>query len=88
MRVHIDFLGCFDIKKQYSGLLRELEAYRANSVLLRLDGIQSTPSDIAEACFIYEDGCYMREYTGDENAALLEVSFCKVEVPGKEKSNT
>ncbi len=78
MRIHIDYFGLYDIKNQYDKLLRELEAYQKNSVFLKLDGVQSTPGNIAEACFVLEDGCYMRDYSEDEDGALKEVSFQKV----------
>ena len=51
-------------------LKSELELY--------LDGSPSKPKTIARACMIAEDGCYMRDYTEDENGRIARVDFDRI----------
>lgn len=78
MRVNIDFFTYLYGREQFASLLRELDAYRNNNVRLLLDGKQSTPFEIANACTIMEEGCYMRDYVGDESGKIVEVGFDKI----------
>jgi hypothetical protein len=78
MRIHIDFFGQTDLKKQYQMLLGELEAYRDHSIKLVLNGKQSTPDEIAKACMVAETGCYMREYVGNDQGIVTELWFQKI----------
>ena len=56
-------------------LKSELKLYRRQGVELYLDGSPSKPKTIARACMIAEDGCYMRDYTEDEEGHIACVSF-------------
>ena len=60
-------------KKSLKPLKDELKDYRKQGVRLFLNGNPSTPKCIAKACMIAEDGCYMRDYTEDENGRIARV---------------
>ena len=59
-------------------LKSELKLYRRQGVELYLDGSPSQPKTIARACMIAEDGCYMRDYTEDENGRIARVDFDRI----------
>ena len=54
-------------------LKSELKLYRRQGVELYLDGSPSKPKTIAR-----EDGCYMRDYTEDENGRIARVDFDRI----------
>lgn len=78
MRISIDFFGYQEKWNQYEVLLRELQAYQNGSVKLVLNGRQSTPYEIAHAYTVAEEGSYMRDYIGDDDGKLVELSFDKI----------
>lgn len=78
MRIHMDLCGLSEYDRQYEALVRELEAYQKNRVKLLLDGQQSSPYQIANACMVLEEGCYMRDYVEDENGKVTELWFQRV----------
>ncbi len=78
MKIWIDFSKYVKTKGEYGDLIKELKAYSSRSVRLILEGKQSTPDEIAQAYMILEDGCYMRDYIGDDNGKIVELWFEKV----------
>ncbi len=78
MRVDIEFFSYQERRSKYEGLLRELIAYQTKKVRLVLDGRQSTPYEIAHACMAAEEGGYMRDYVGDDNGRLIQISFDRI----------
>lgn len=78
MRIWIDFSKHLKTKEVYGDLVKELKAYSKQSVRLLLEGHLSTPDEIAKAYMVLEDGCYMRNYIGDDNDRIIELSFEKV----------
>ena len=47
--------------------------------MLLLNGRQSTPYEITHACMVAEEGGgYMRDYIGDDNGKLIQISFDKI----------
>ena len=70
MRVDIEFTEFFSYQERwlkYEELLRELLIY------------QSTPYEITHACMVAEEGGgYMRDYIGDDNGKLIQISFDKI----------
>lgn len=78
MRIWIDFSKYEKAKGEYGDLIKELRAYRSQSVRLMLEGQQSTPDEIAKAYMVLEDGCYMRDYIGDDSGKIVELWFEKV----------
>ena len=43
-----------------------------------LEGRDSTPQEIANACVVMEEGSYMREYVGNEDGIIIEIRFNKI----------
>ncbi len=78
MKIIIDFLMRTEEKKKYLRLVRELQEYRRRSIRLTLEGEQSTPECIANACIVMEEGCYMRDYISNDMGAIIEIRFDKV----------
>lgn len=74
----IEFISYQERWKQYEGLLRELLAYQNKKIDLFLNGKQSTPYEITHACMIAEKGEYMRDYIGDDNGKLIQISFDRI----------
>ncbi|MCI5701022.1 MAG: hypothetical protein MR308_11695 [Lachnospiraceae bacterium] len=62
-------------KKETCALRSELEIYRRQGVELRLDGQPSTPKSISKACFIAEEGTYMRDYIRNESGEVECIQF-------------
>ncbi|MBP3543291.1 MAG: hypothetical protein J6J86_03585 [Lachnospiraceae bacterium] len=58
--------------------MKELTAYQTRQVSLMLDGRQSTPYEITHACMAAEEGGYMRDYVGDDDGRLIQISFDKI----------
>ncbi len=65
-------------------LFCELEEAEQEGVPLLLDGEPSSPLQIAKACMIREESCYMRDYLGDERGNVREIRFDKVILSGHE----
>ncbi len=78
MKIIIDFLVRSDQKRKYLRLVKELQEYRKRSIRLTLEGEQSTPECIANACAIMEEGCYMRDYISNDAGNIIEIRFDKV----------
>ncbi len=78
LRVDIEFISYQERWNQYEGLLRELLAYQSKKIDLFLNGKQSTPYEITHACMTAEKGEYMRDYVGDDNGKLIQISFDKI----------
>lgn len=66
-------------KQARKTLKRELEHYRDQGIPLLLDGMPSTPKNIAKACQVAEGGVYMRDYAEDESGHIACVNFDFVE---------
>ena len=66
-------------EKEMEDLRRELREYRRQGVGLYLDGISSTPKEIARACVIAENGTYMRDYGDNEGGEIRSINFEFVE---------
>lgn len=79
MKISIDFYGFSEFRNQYLFLIKELEAYRKNQIELILNGRKSTPMEIATACMVQEEGCYMRDYIGNDIGKVVEVRFDRIE---------
>lgn len=78
MKIIIDFFVRSDQKRQYLRLVKELQEYHKRSIRLMLEGEQSTPECIANACVIMEEGCYMRDYISNDTGNIIEIRFDKV----------
>lgn len=78
MRVDIEFFSYQEKWGQYENLLRELLSYQNRRIQLVLDGRESTPYEITHACMAAEEGGYMRDYVGDDNGKLIQISFDKI----------
>ena len=78
MRVDIEFFSYQEKWGQYESLLKELLAYQTRRVRLVLDGRQSTPYEITHAYMAAEEGGYMRDYIGDDNGKLIQISFDRI----------
>lgn len=78
MRVDIEFFGYQERRSKYERLLRELIAYQTKEVRLVLDGKESTPYEITYACMAAEEGGYMRDYVGDDDGRLIQISFDRI----------
>lgn len=78
MKIWIEFSKYVKTKGKYGDLIKELKAYSSQSVRLVLEGQKSTPDEIAKACMVLEEGCYMREYIGDDDGKIVELWFDKV----------
>lgn len=75
----IDFFQRNEHKEDYAKLMQELREYKSKQVNLMLEGRDSTPRQIANACFVREDdNCYMREYVGNEEGTIVEIRFNKI----------
>lgn len=81
MRVDIELVGFFSYQERtgrYEELLKELLVYQSKRISLLLDGRQSTPYEITHACMAAEEGGYMRDYVGDKEGRLIQISFDRV----------
>ncbi len=82
MRVDIEFTEFVIYQERwlkYEELLRELLAYQNRRIRLFLNGRQSTPYEITHACMAAEEGVeYMRDYMGDDNGKLIQISFDRI----------
>jgi len=82
LRVDIEFTEFFSYQERwlkYEELLRELLIYQSRRIMLLLNGRQSTPYEITHACMVAEEGGgYMRDYIGDDNGKLIQISFDKI----------
>lgn len=74
----IDFFSRNEHRQKYVELTKELREYKNKRVNLLLEGRNSTPHKIANACTVMEDGSYMREYVGNEDGAIIEIHFNKI----------
>lgn len=59
-------------------LFLELEGAENRGIPLKLNGYPSSPMQIAKACMLREEGCYMRDYLSDEKGNIHEIRFDKV----------
>ena len=76
--IMIDFFSKKEQKQKYIKLTKELREYRNKQVNLYLEGRDSTPQEIANACVVMEEGSYMREYVGNEDGIIIEIRFNKI----------
>ncbi|MBO5278835.1 MAG: hypothetical protein J6B06_05035 [Lachnospiraceae bacterium] len=74
----MEFFSYQEKWKKYEGLLKELLAYQTKHISLMLNGRQSTPYEITYACMAAEEGGYMRDYVGDDDGRLIQISFDKI----------
>ncbi|MBR6638414.1 MAG: hypothetical protein IKK96_06090 [Lachnospiraceae bacterium] len=74
----IDFFSKKEQKQKYIKLTKELREYKNKQVNLYLEGRDSTPQEIANACVVMEEGSYMREYVGNEDGIIIEIRFNKI----------
>jgi len=74
----IDFFSKKEQKQKYIKLTKELREYKNKQVNLLLEGRDSTPQEIANACMVMEEGSYMREYVGNEDGVIIEIRFNKI----------
>lgn len=56
-------------------LLNELQGYRENGLRLALEGVPSTPEEVAAECFLFEEKGYMRDYVTNEKGIVEEINF-------------
>lgn len=74
----IDFFSKNEQKQKYIKLTKELREYKNKRVNLYLEGRDSTPHEIANACTVMEEGSYMREYVSNEDGVIIEIRFNKI----------
>ena len=53
----------------------ELQSYQDSGIRLLLEGRESSPESIADACAVAEHGTYMRDYIQDETGKLNRIDF-------------
>ena len=53
----------------------ELQSYQDGGIRLLLEGRESSPESIADACAVAEHGTYMRDYIQDETGKLNIIDF-------------
>ena len=53
----------------------ELQSYQDSGIRLLLEGRESSPESIADACAVAEHGTYMRDYIQDETGKLNIIDF-------------
>ena len=58
-------------------LLDELKAYQKEGCGIYLNGRASYPNEVVNACF-REEGGYMRDLVGDENAVIRRIDFIRI----------
>ena len=62
-------------KEEIQNLEAELQGYQDSGVRLLLEGRDSSPASIADACAVAEHGTYMRDYIQDETGKLNKIDF-------------
>lgn len=62
-----------------SDLVEELKTYELYGIPIILEGEQSTPIKIAEACVLKDGITYMRDYVEDEKGVLSQLRFDRIE---------
>ena len=62
-------------KTRRENLYRELQEYEKAGIALWLNGMPSTPREIAKACTIGEEDRYMRDYIRDEEDGIKGIGF-------------
>ncbi|MBQ9764766.1 MAG: hypothetical protein IJW18_01050 [Lachnospiraceae bacterium] len=78
MKFIIDFFTKEKYQRKYLVLLKELQEYKNKSISLVLEGSLSSPKDIANACMVMEEGCYMRDYISNEGGTIVAIHFNRV----------
>ena len=53
----------------------ELQEYQNCGIRLLLEGRESSPESIADACSVAEHGTYMRDYIQDETGKVNKIDF-------------
>ena len=53
----------------------ELETYQSCGISLLLEGRESSPASIVNACMVAENGTYMRDYIQDERGMFDTINF-------------
>lgn len=71
-------MDTYDDKESSHELLKELEEYDSEGLLLWLDGHLSNPKQITQAHLIQEENTYMRDYISDDKGEITGVGFDKV----------
>ncbi|MBS5214812.1 MAG: hypothetical protein KHY79_03150 [Clostridiales bacterium] len=66
--------------KQKKKLKKELDHYIREGKYLMLNGKQSDPKSIIQACMLEEESSYMRDYIQDENNHVIGVGFDRVKI--------
>lgn len=59
-------------------LLLELEGYAKGGITICLNGIPSSPYEVARACTIEEENTYMRDYISNERGKVERVNFDRI----------
>lgn len=67
-------------KTRRENLCRELQEYEKAGISLWLNGMPSTPKEIAKACTIGEEDRYMRDYMRDEEDGIKGIGFDKIKI--------
>ena len=62
-------------KEEIQNLEAELREYQDSGIRLLLEGRESSPASIADACAVAEHGTYMRDYIQDKSGKLNEIDF-------------
>lgn len=63
------------ISYEQSKLYRELTFYDSAGIRLWLDGVRSTPEEIARACCTGERKSYMRDYIQNAEEEVTDIAF-------------
>lgn len=64
--------------KYLVAIKEELDFLKQKGVVIKLEGIETSALEIAQACMIEEEGSYMRDYVWDDSNALQEVDFYRI----------
>lgn len=68
-----------DKKEEQSELCCELDSYRSAGIRLWLEGLPSTPEEIARACCMREGKSYMRDYIRNAKEQVTDIAFDSVQ---------
>ena len=65
-------------RKRYYSLLKQMKQYEKRGVEITLEGQALSLEEIASACVVRENGCYMGDYIWDEEGSLSEIRYDKI----------
>ena len=63
------------MRNTINDLEAELQEYQSCGIRLLLEGRESSPESIADACAVAEHGTYMRDYIQDETGKVNKIDF-------------